>query len=221
MNILDTQKIVLIKNGIDVSALQKKQEQQHKERRAIGLSSDHFVIGAVGRFVPVKLYDQLIVAYEEVAKKYDHVRLVLIGMGPLEDALRVQVKQLGLEQRVVFVVGEQAYGYYPLMDCFVLPSLQEGLSIALLEAMASKRASIVTSVDITHPVIKNHKNGIIIAPAHIPQLIDALNAVIENEDFRIQLGNNAYATVAENFTLAGTANSYCNLINFVLQGEIK
>ncbi len=215
------QKIVLIKNGIDVVALQKKQEQQRKEWSAIGLSSDHFVIGAVGRFVPVKLFDQLIAAYAELAKKYETVRLVLVGMGPLEDTLRAQVRQLGLEEYVVFVVGESAYGYYPLMDCFVLPSLQEGLSIALLEAMASERACIVTSADGKHPVVENQINGMVITPANIPQLVDALTVLIENRELKVQLGNNAQATIAKNFTLARVANSYSNLISSVLQGEIK
>ena len=221
LNTIDTQKIVLIKNGIDVNALQKRQEKQHKERSTIGLSSDHFIIGAVGRFVPVKLYDQLIAAYAELVKKNNLARLILIGMGPLEEVLRAQVKKLGLEQWVIFIVGEQAYGYYPLMDCFVLPSLQEGLSIALLEAMASKRASIVTSVNTTHPVVKDQVNGLIIPPAHIPDLVDALAAIMVNEDLKVQLGTNAHDSVAENFTLARVANSYSNLIKSVIQDEIK
>lgn len=214
------QKIVLIKNGIDVVDLQKKQEQQYKERSALGFSSEHFVVGAVGRFVPVKLYDHLIAAYAQVVKKHDHIRLMLIGMGPLEDALRAQVKELGLEQRVMFIVGEQAYGYYPLMDCFVLSSLQEGLSIALLEAMASKRACIVTSLDV-HPVVEDQVNGLVILPAHIPQLIDALTAIVQNGDLKVRLGNNAYATVVKKFSLESVVNSYSNLIDSVLQGEIK
>lgn len=216
-----TQKVVLIKNGIDTVALQKKQGQQYKERSALGLSADHFVIGAVGRFVPVKLFDQLIAACAELAKKHESVRLLLIGMGPLEASLRAQVHQLGLDERVVFVVGESAYGYYPLMDCFVLPSLQEGLSIALLEAMASRRACIVTSFDGKHPVVENKQNGMVIAPANVSQLVDAITALIASKELKIQLGNNAQETVTKNFTLACVANSYSNLIKSVLQGEIK
>lgn len=221
LDITNAQKIVLIKNGIDSVALQKKQEQQRKERSTIGLAADHFVVGAVGRFVPVKLFDQLIAACAELAKKDESVRLLLIGMGPLEGSLRAQVHQLGLDERVVFVVGESAYGYYPLMDCFVLPSLQEGLSIALLEAMASTRACIVTSSDGKHPVVENKKNGMVIAPANIPQLVDAIMSLIVDKALKVQLGNNAQATVTKNFTLARVANSYSNLIKSVLQGEIK
>lgn len=215
------QKIVVIKNGIDVFALQQKQEQELKERTALGLSLDHFVIGAVGRFVPVKLYDQLITACAELTKKYNHVRLVLVGMGPLEGELRAQVRRLGLEQYVVFVVGESAYGYYPLMDCFVLPSWQEGLSIALLEAMASKRACIVTSIDGIHPVIENQVNGMVILPANIPQLVDAIESIIGSESLKVQLGNNARAIVVKNFDFGCVTNSYSNLISSVLQHAIK
>jgi len=215
------QKITLIKNGIDVVDIQKKQKEGYKERSAIGFLSDHFVVGAVGRFVPVKLYDQLIEAFAQIAKKHGCVRLLLIGMGPLEGALRDQVKKLGLDQHVVFVVGDSAYAYYPLMDCFVLPSLQEGLSIALLEAMASSRACIVTSLHEAHPVIEDQINGIVISPANSGQLVGALMAIMASDNLKVQLGNNAHETVVGKFTLSRVANSYSNLISAVLQGEIK
>jgi glycosyltransferase involved in cell wall biosynthesis len=110
-------------------------------------------------------------------------------------------------------VGQAAYGYYPLMDCFVLPSLQEGLSIALLEAMASRLPCVVTSVDHTHPVIENRVNGMVIQPVNVGQLVDALEAIMGDNDTKIQLGNSAYDSVIKNFTLDGLANAYDTLIS--------
>jgi glycosyltransferase involved in cell wall biosynthesis len=214
------QKIVVINNGIDVAAIHTKQHEQKKDRAALGLLAEHFVIGSVGRFVSVKLYDYLIAAYAGLVQRYSHVRLVLVGMGPLEHALRSQVKKLGLEQHVLFVVGDSAYGYYPLMDCFVLPSLQEGLSIALLEAMASKRACIVTSTDATHPVIEHQRNGLVIMPADIQQLVDAIRLLIDSPEVNSRLGVQAYDTVLRQFTLNNTVHSYDRLIKETIQVEI-
>ena len=104
------------------------------------------LIGSVGRFIASKRYDLLIETLAELKKEANasSIHLVLVGHGIEEQKLRQQTKKLGLETHVHFIHDFPAYSYYPLFDCFALPSVREGLSMALLEAMSCGLPSIVT-----------------------------------------------------------------------------
>ena len=72
------------------------------------------------------------------------------------------LQRFGIADKVTFVVGQSAYGYYPLFDCFVQSSHKEGISIALLEAMSWGITCVVTNSDAKHPVLTANKDGLLI-----------------------------------------------------------
>ncbi len=212
---IEPAKVSVIKNGIDkerVITLKKRNEQRRGDH---GFNEDHIIIGSVGRFIPRKNFPMLLEVFGILHKQYKNVRLIIIGYGSQESELRAIANDFNIYNSVTFITGKTAYGYYALMDIFVLPSFQEGLSIALLEAMSCGLPCIVSNTSQKHDVIRNDYNGIIVPAGNMNKLILAIERVIVDKLLRIQLGLNAQKTVEQNFSIHNTAQEYENLYKSV------
>lgn len=150
-------------------------------RRAPG---EPFRLLAVGRLHPVKNHATLIDAMALLRARRDDVELDLVGEGPLSDALRSQVAEAGLE-RCVHILGyrDDIQALLARADAFVLPSLSEGCSISLIEAMASATPCVGSTVDGIHEVLGEE----LAAPWTFPHddaeaMADVLEAIVRLDD---------------------------------------
>lgn len=201
-------KISVIPNGVNVAEVRERGLQYQQSRYALGLTDEHVVIGSVGRFVAVKNYRLLIKAFALVNYEHPMTRLVLVGSGPQESALRELVHELKLDDSVTFIGRQQAYGYYSLFDCFALSSAKEGVSIALLEAMSFGLPCVVTNSEHTHSVLTHEHNGLVV-PAHdVRALATTLGLIVTEVQLRTNLGSNAQRTVDEFFALKPMVKAY-------------
>ena len=127
----------ILRNAIDVSKFSFQLEVRQRLRQSYALENC-FVIGHVGRFNVQKNHSRLLDIFAEIAAADPQARLVLIGVGELEQAAKEKVRALALEDRVLFL-GQMANvnEWYQAMDCFVLPSLFEGLPVVGIEAQAA------------------------------------------------------------------------------------
>jgi len=200
--------MALIRNGIDYVGVQKRAQIERKTHAALGLSDDHFIIGSVGRFSTRKNHAYLLRVFAQVHIYHPNARLFLIGFGPGESSLRALAKLLGIDAVVYFMVNESAYGYYPLMNCFVLPSLQEGLSIALLEAMACSIMPIITYESVRHEVVKHGYNGFVIPTLNQQLLVKLFDSLIRNKHVCEKYGERAFETIKSDFTIERMATEY-------------
>lgn len=127
----------ILHNAIDVERFGFRPEVREHQRRQTGLEKC-FVIGHVGRFNVQKNHSRLLDIFAAVAKAVPEARLVLIGTGELEQAMREKAQHLGILDRTI-MPGQMAdvSTWYQAMDCFVLPSLFEGLPVVGIEAQAA------------------------------------------------------------------------------------
>jgi len=131
--------------GIDLSPFTSSVNRQ-KVRRELGLAESAFVMGHVGRFHPQKNHSFLIDIAAEVCRLLPEAHLLLVGDGKLQRAMEEKVARLGLKRRVTFTgirrdIPELMSG---AMDCFLFPSLFEGLPLVLLEAQAAGLPCLVS-----------------------------------------------------------------------------
>ena len=125
-------------------------------RRACGLPEAGFVIGSVGRLDRIKGYDRLLRAFAPLSAQGDSCVLLLVGDGAEREALDRQAHDLGVRGRIVFAgFQRESRQFLDLMDLFVLPSRSEGMSMALLEAMAAGVPVLVTDVGSNRELIAN------------------------------------------------------------------
>lgn len=200
--------IEVIENGIRLS--KKKFESRFNPQK--------IVIGFVGRFIQTKNHKLLIEAFSELKKNKKNIELHLIGHGPLEQELKNLVLGLNLQDLVQFIKTDSAKNFYKNFDIFVLPSEQEGLSIALLEALSEEVPVIVVGQNFDHEVITNELNGLIINLSK-EALILALDRLICNLDFAKQLGKNGRALVENKYTLDRMAQGYIDIYKHAISNS--
>jgi glycosyltransferase involved in cell wall biosynthesis len=136
--ILESGKFHIAKNAIDIEKYRFSPEKRASLRDKLGIGNDTFVIGHVGRFTFQKNHEFLIEIFKEIYQCNKNSKLILIGTGKNEVKIKRMVQMCGLDDKVLFL------GYrgdipelMSVMDCFVLPSLFEGLAIVGVEAQAA------------------------------------------------------------------------------------
>lgn len=127
----------ILHNAINTVKFAFQPEIRQRLRQAYGLENS-FVIGHVGRFNVQKNHSRLLDIFAEIAAAVPNACLVLIGVGELEQAAKEKTQALGLSEKVFFL-GQMANvnEWYQAMDCFILPSLFEGLPVVGIEAQAA------------------------------------------------------------------------------------
>lgn len=139
-------KIEVIPNAIDLSRAASDLTPAEARRR-LGIEPEAFVLGTIGRLEEQKGHRHLLDALAQLAQRGMRPRLLLIGAGRLEQALRDQIAALGLERQVAMLGTRDDLGdLLRAMDLFVMPSLWEGLSLAMLTAMAAGLPVVATDV---------------------------------------------------------------------------
>jgi glycosyltransferase involved in cell wall biosynthesis len=175
-------------------------------RHDLGVGDRPLVVYA-GRLVPEKGLDDMIAAWPRVERAHPGAELAVLGAGPCEAELRrrapVAVKFLG-------DVADVA-PYLLAADAFVLPSQTEGLSNALLEAMAAGLPIVATSVGGNADLIEDGVNGRLVPPRRSDALGDALAALLADAPLRRGLGARARRRVVDDYSLPATADRLFDL----------
>ena len=176
---------VILHNAINVQRFGFDQEVREYQRKRNGLENC-FVIGHVGRFNLQKNHTRLLDIFAEIAKAEPSARLALIGIGELEQSVKEKAHTLGLQDKILFL-GQMANvnEWYQAMDCFVLPSLFEGLPVVGIEAQAAG-LPCVFSDRVTDEVLLSPKARRISLQANDAEWAKEILAAREPETDRIQ-----------------------------------
>ncbi len=170
-------KITLIHNGIRLKNLKFLQQHQARlELKKMTTTPIHHKtiwLGTVANLYPAKGLPYLIQAMRYIKSQDNHIVLFIIGYGPLRKNLTNLTHTYQLEGEVV-LVGEikNAYQYLKAFDLFILPSVKEGLSYTLMEALAAQLPILTTQVGGNAEIVEHQKNGLLVQPRHTQQLAE-------------------------------------------------
>ena len=188
----------VVPNGVDVDRFHPGVDGDAL-RRAWGLEGSRVVLFA-GRFVGRKGVEYLLEAFARTAPAHPDARLVLVGEGRRD--YRPWIRRLGLGARVRIVPGqrhEAMPAVYAAVDVFCLPSLYEGLPLALLEAMACGRAVVTTRADGMPDAVEDGVSGLLVPPRSARALAGALDRLLGDAGLRRRLGAEARRVVERKF----------------------
>jgi sugar transferase (PEP-CTERM/EpsH1 system associated) len=210
---LPPERIRVIYNGVDTERFFPRPDKRPVLRTQLNLSEGQFVIGTVGRMVPIKDHPTLLRAMELVVNRGINAHALLVGSGP--ELGRIQQLVAGstkLKGRVTFLGDSDAVpGLLNAMDVFALPSISEGMANTLLEAMAAGLPVIATGVGGNLEVIEKHVSGWLFPPGDAEALAALLILVANREDLRQRYGVAARQRVMRNFSLRSMLDSYRHL----------
>ena len=128
----------IVNNAIDLSLYIPSKATRQRKRKELGLSEDAFVIGHIGRFCYEKNHRFLLQVFALLKKKRQNIKLLLVGTGNLMDDVKAYAKELEINSDVIFLgLRSDIPELLQVMDCFVLPSLFEGLPVSGIEAQAA------------------------------------------------------------------------------------
>ena len=198
---LDPAKIRVVPNGVDLAAIEAARPGP-AVRRELGLPEDVPLIGLVGRLDHWgKGHQELFTAMAHLQERYP-VHALLVGGGRRIDEVRQLAESLGLAPKVHFLGPRRDVpDLLHAMDMFVLPSYSEGMSLALLEAMAAGLPVVASAVGGTPEVVTDGVTGLLIPPRDAEALARALASLLADRAWAKQLGENARRHVEANFSL--------------------
>jgi len=202
-------RVSVVHNGVRVPPLDQGHEMRAHWRRELSIGDDEVLIGTVATFRPVKDLHTLLEATACVVKVKPEARLVLFGDGPLRADLTATIERLGLGS-VVRLPGwrRDATQLLPAMDVFVLSSVSEGISLALLEAMAAGVPVVATRVGGNVEVLNDPCTGLLVPPRSPADLADAILRLIDDPVQRRQLSAGGRRRVEAAFSLKRMVNEY-------------
>lgn len=207
---LGSKKIDVIPNAVQPITESSQDEKDAARMELVG-SLDRPLLLAVGRLLPQKSYDNMLLAADILRRTYPDFNLVIAGDGKLRDDLSAQIKMLGLESQVKML---GARGDIPRLlsaaDIFVNSSQWEGLPVAVLEAMSAGLPVVATAVGDV-PLVVVEGTGLVVPPHQPEALATALLELLQNVEKREACGLAARRRVKETYGAAAWVDRLVSL----------
>jgi glycosyltransferase involved in cell wall biosynthesis len=200
-------RIEVVYNGIDPGE-RPRPGQCGAAREALGIDQDAFVVGTVGRLDPVKNLAALLRAHAVVNARHPHAHLVVVGGGPEQPALEDEARRLGIAATVTFA-GHRADVRFLMsgFDVYANCSTYEGVSLTILEAMATALPVVATRVGGNPEVVIDHETGLLV-PGHARAIADAVLALAADPRRRHVMGEAGRWRVKRHFSLERMVEQY-------------
>lgn len=193
------EKITYLPNGIDVNAFALSSESPERYRQRLNLPQKGTTLVYTGRLRPVKNVPVLLKSLFLLKDQFSSLYMLIVGDGAERPKLEAMVDELTLRNRVFFIGNvSDVRPYLHAADVFVLPSLKEGLSNSMLEAMAVGLPVVATAVGGAPDLIEDGVNGILLsANPTLAEITEALASLLKEPDRAREMGRRARQTVVE------------------------
>jgi L-malate glycosyltransferase len=200
-------------NGVDTTRFVPAEPMRRAQRRAaLGLPPHAFLFGCVARLRPVKRHCDMLEGFALATADRPDVQLVLVGDGELEQRLRAQAQTLGIADRVLFCGPRgDIEDLLPLLDVFVLTSSTEGMSNAVLEAMACGLPIIATAVGGNPETVDPPHTGLLVPPHAPAQLAKAMRELLHDPERTRAMGRRARQRAVQAFSIEAMVAGFTQL----------
>ncbi len=167
--------------GIDIEKIENIKVERNKKRKELGIPEDVLVLLSVGELSKRKNHISVIRAMGQIKNK--KIYYIICGQGELKEQLENIAKKEGVAEQVKLLgYRRDIIEIYKMADIYVFPSLQEGLPVALMEAMASGLPCIVSDIRGNNDLISNQENGIAFSKKDNEELVNAIKLLAYNNE---------------------------------------
>lgn len=202
-------RIKVVYNGIDPGHRPTSLER-HAAREALGVPRGAFVTGTVGRLDPVKNLPAMLRAHALLVEKHPDTRAVIVGDGPERGALEALAAELGIADSVVFTgYRSDVRALMAAFDVYLNTSTYEGVSLTILEAMASSLPVVATPVGGNPEVVIDQETGLLV-PGNARAIADAISLLCLDTRRRRLMGDAGRWRVIRHFSIARMVDDYAS-----------
>ncbi|MCU7375678.1 TIGR03088 family PEP-CTERM/XrtA system glycosyltransferase [Paucibacter sp. O1-1] len=209
-----------IYNGVDIRRFQPAAQREALAGCAFG-APEHFIVGTVGRMQTVKdqttLARAFVLALQQRPDLRPRLRLVMAGEGPLREQVLQLLAEAGMAE-LAWLPGERGdvAGWMRALDCFVLPSLAEGVSNTILEAMASALPVVATAVGGNVELVEEGRSGFLVPPADPQAMAARIIELADDGERARRLGAAGRRAVEQRFAMPVMVAGYQGLYDELL-----
>jgi glycosyltransferase involved in cell wall biosynthesis len=187
-------------------------------REELHLSPNDHLLLSIGNLYPVKGHQHLIEAVAHLSRAYPTLHLAIAGRGALADSLAARAASYGIGPRVHLLgLRSDVSALLHAADLFVLPSLAEGLSLALLEAMFARRPIVATDVGETRRTLANGDAGVLVPPGDPDALAGAIDALLRDPQRADVLAGRAAERARARYDITHMARRYLRIYRALLR----
>lgn len=198
--------ITVIPNGVD---LDMYKPASHPSCEKLGYDADDRLIGHVARLEPVKGQSVLLHALRAVLERHPSARLIIVGDGSAKSDLTELAATLGIAKRVDFLgLRGDVADLLPHVELFALSSLNEGLPLSILEAMACGQPVVAPAIGEIPRVVQDGITGLTVPPGDPQALAASITTLLDHPDQTRAMGNAARRLMEEQFNLDQTVRRY-------------
>lgn len=220
LSVMNAEKISIIPSGIVLDPFYEARLRHETKRRKTESNQKTIVVGFVGWLWPVKGVRFLMEAMIDIMRENPRVFLSLVGRGDEERHLRERAAEAHLEHRVVFHGWRSdIHEIMPGFDVLVLPSLNEGMGRVLVEAMAAGVPIVASNVGGIPDLVKHGENGLLVPPADVAALREAVRTLIDDPPLRERMGRKG-RNMCHRFDIKSMVNKISEVYE-TLQAQIR
>jgi glycosyltransferase involved in cell wall biosynthesis len=160
-----------------------------EQRRRLGIPTDRFVVGWIGRMASVKRTDDVLLAFKGLRERGVEACLCLVGDGPDREQLEQRAHDLGVMRDTLFLGYQSDVApFYAAFDTMVLPSANEGTPVSAIEALAAGRPVVATRVGGVPDVVRDGEDGFLVEAGDVEALADRLERLARDPELRARFG---------------------------------
>ncbi|HVA31702.1 MAG TPA: glycosyltransferase [Gaiellaceae bacterium] len=204
LGVAPASKFTVVRLGIDLPRRVENDDVQRREaRRQMGLRDEAFVVGWVGRMTAVKRTELVVRALQDLVARNVDAFVVLVGDGPDRNQLERYAHELGVIKRCLFLgYQEDVARFYDAIDVLVLPSINEGTPVSVIEALAARRPAVATRVGGVPDVVRDGIDGFLVDADDRDALATRLAELAADPELRARMGEAGHARVIERYAVA-------------------
>ncbi|MBI5870570.1 MAG: glycosyltransferase family 4 protein [Actinobacteria bacterium] len=200
LGIADEEKIVTVHNGISSSRLESSQDRA-MVRASLGVEASESLLAVIGRLAAQKGLEDMLDAMPAILAAQPATRLLIVGKGPISALLESRCRQLGVEKKVIFTGFRSDIGeLLNACDIVVSPTLREGLSVSILEAMAMGKPIIATGISSNRELVIDGETGLLVPAADTSSIARAVITLITDREKALRFGRQARERFDQRFS---------------------